>query len=81
MKEICEEIVELQRKCRYDLMYREAQQLAGRTSKITRTFVIEDNQGNIGTDHRRTLGILKKCIQDLNDSEIRPNGIEFQAKN
>jgi hypothetical protein len=57
MKEICEEIMDIQKKGSYDLMYQNAQQLGGRTSKAIRTFGIEDNQGNIVTDHRRALRI------------------------
>ena len=52
MEEMCEEIMDLQKKDRYVLMYQKAQQLGGRTSKAIRTFAIEDNQGNIVTDHR-----------------------------
>ena len=51
MDGICEEIMDLQKKGRYDLMYQKAQQLGGRTSKSIRTFGIEDNQGNIVTAH------------------------------
>ena len=51
MKGICEEIIDLRKKGRYDLMYQKAQQLGGRTSKAIRTCGIEDNQGNIVTDH------------------------------
>jgi hypothetical protein len=52
MEEICEEIIDLQKKGRYDLVYQKAQQLRGRTSKAIQTFGIEDNQGNIVTDHQ-----------------------------
>ena len=68
MEEICEEIMELHKKGRYDLMYQKAQQLGGRTSKAIRTFGIEDNQGNIITDHRKALRIWEKYIQNLYDS-------------
>ena len=47
MEEMCEEITDLQKKGRYDLMYQKAQQLGGRTSKAIRTFGIEDNQSLI----------------------------------
>ena len=47
MQKLCEEIMDLQKKGRYDLMYQKAQQLGGRTSKAIRTFGIEDNQSNI----------------------------------
>ena len=53
MEEICEEIIVFQKKGRYDLMYQKAQELGGRTSKAKRMVGIEDNQGNIATDHRR----------------------------
>ena len=51
MKEICKEIIDLLKKGRYDLMYQKTQQLGGRTSKVKETFEIEDNQGNIVTEH------------------------------
>ena len=57
MEEICEEIMVLQKKGRYDLMYQKAQQLGERTSKAMRTFGIKDNQGNIVTD--KSLGYRK----------------------
>ena len=46
-----EEIKDLLGKEIYDLMYQKAQRLGGRTPKIIQIFVIEDNQGNIVTDH------------------------------
>ena len=57
MEEINEEIMGLQKKGRCDRMYQKAQQLGGRSSNSIRTFGIEDNQGNIVTDHRRVLRI------------------------
>ena len=42
MEEICEEIMDLLKKGRYDLMYQKVQQLGGRTSKVIRMFGIED---------------------------------------
>jgi hypothetical protein len=80
MKEICKEIMTLQKKCRYDLMYQKAQLLGGRTSKAIRTFGIEDTQGKIVTDHRRALGIWEKYIQDLYDSENRPKDIAIEVE-
>jgi hypothetical protein len=50
MEETCEEIMNLQKKGRNDIMYQKAQQLGGRTSNAIRTFGIEDNQGNIVTE-------------------------------
>jgi hypothetical protein len=67
MKEICEEIMDLQKKGRYDLMYQKTKRLGGRTSQAIRTFGIEDNQGNIFTDHRQALRIWDKYIQDSYD--------------
>ena len=51
MKEIYKEIMNLQKKGRYDLMNQKAQQLGGRTIKAIQMFEIEDNQDNIVTDH------------------------------
>ena len=72
--------MDLQKKGRYDLMYQKAQQLGGRTSKATRTFGIEDNQSNIVTDHWQALRIWEKYIQDLYDSENRPQDIAIEAE-
>ena len=65
MEEICEEIMDLQKKGRYDLMYQKAQQLGLRTRKAIRTFVIQDSQGILVTDLRQALRIWEKYIQDL----------------
>ena len=61
-------------------MYQKAQQLGGRTSKAIRKFGIEDNQGNIVTDHRRVLRIWETYMQDLYDSENRPQDIAIEAQ-
>ena len=55
--------MDLQKKDRYDLMYQKARQLGGRTSKAIHTFGIEDNQGNIVTDHRQALRIWEEYIR------------------
>ena len=60
MEEICEEIMDLQKKCRYDIMYQKAHQLRGKTCKAIRTSGIQDNQGNIITCHRQALRIWGK---------------------
>ena len=80
MEEICEEIMDLQKKGRYDLMYQKPQQLGGRSNKAIRTFGIEDNQGNIVTVHRQALRIWEKYIKDLYDSENRPLVTAFEAE-
>ena len=61
-------------------MYQKAQQVGGRSSKAIQIFGIEDNQGNIVTDHRQALWIWEKYIQDLYDSENRPQGIAIEAE-
>ena len=43
MEEICEEIMDLQKKGSYDFMYEKAQKVRGRTSKTMRTFEIKRN--------------------------------------
>ena len=65
IKEICEQIMNLQKKGRYDLMYQKAKQIGGRTSKAIRTFVIKNNQGSIVTDHRQALRIWEKYIYKI----------------
>jgi hypothetical protein len=61
-------------------MYQKAQKLGGRTNKAMITFGIQDNQGNIDTDHRQALRIWEKYIQDIYDSENHPNEIAFEAE-
>ena len=80
MEEICKETMDLQKKRRYDFMYQKAQQLGGRTSKVIRTFGIEDNQGNIVTDHQQAHKIWEKYTQDLYDSENFPKDIAIEAE-
>ena len=52
----------------------------GRTSKAIQTFGIEDNQGNIVTDHQLALRIREICIQDLYDSENHPKDIVIKSE-
>ena len=40
----------------------------------------QDNQGNIITDHQRTLTIWQKYIQDLYDSENHPKDIVIETE-
>ena len=80
MEEIFEEIMDLQKKGRYDLMHQKAQQLDGRTGKAIWTFGIEDNQGNIVTDHRQALSTWEKYLQDLYDRKIAQNVIAIEAE-
>jgi hypothetical protein len=72
--------MDLQKKGRYDIIYQKAQQLGGRTSKAIRTFGIEDNQGNLVTEHRQAHRIWDKYLQNLYDSENRPKDIAIEAK-
>ena len=58
-------------------MYQKAQQLGGRTNKAIRTFGIEDNLGNIVTDHQQALRIWEKYIQD---SENRLKDMAIEAE-
>ena len=80
MEEICEEIMDLQKKGRYDLMYQKAQQLGGRSSKAIRTFGIEDNQGNIVTDHRQALRIWENIYKTCTIRKIAQNILQLKQK-
>ena len=80
MEVMCEEIMDLKKKGRFDPMYQKTQQLGGRTSKAVRTLGIEDNQGNIITDHRQALRIWEKYIQDLYDLENYPQDIAIEVQ-
>ena len=44
VKEICDEIMDLQRKGRFYLIYKKAQQLGRISSKTIRTYRIQDNK-------------------------------------
>ena len=79
-EETCEEILDLQKKGKYDLMYQNAQQLGEKTSKAVRTFGIEQNHVNLAIDHRKALRLKGKYIQDLYDSENRPKDIAIEAE-
>ena len=80
MEEMLEEIMDFQKKGRYDLMYKHAQQLGGRTNKAIRTFGIEDNQGNIVTVHRQALRIWEKCIKTCMIRKIAQKILQLKQK-
>ena len=80
MEKICEEIMDLKKKGRYYLMYQKAQELEGRTSKLIRTFGLEDNLGSLVTVHRKYLRMWQKYMQDLYDSENHPKILQLKEK-
>jgi hypothetical protein len=53
----CDEIMELQRTGRYDLMYRKAKELHRKENNGIRTVGIEDSQDNIIVDQKQVLKI------------------------
>ena len=61
-------------------MYQKTQQSGGRTTKTTRTFGIQVNQGKIVTDHRRDLMIWEKYLQDYIIRRISPKIIATEAE-
>ena len=48
--------------------------------ELAKPFGIEDNQGNIVTDHRQALRVWEKYVQDFYDSENHPKYIAIQAE-
>jgi hypothetical protein len=76
----CDEITELQRTGRYDLMYRKANVLDRKEHNGIRTVGIEDSQENMITDQKQVLKIWKIYVENLYDRANRPENLNMEPK-
>jgi hypothetical protein len=80
LESICDEIIEFQRIGRYDLMYMKTKELGWKENHGIQNIGIEDSQGNIKTDQREVLQVLKNYITELYDRANRPELLEVGPK-
>jgi hypothetical protein len=63
----CDEITELQRTRRYDLMHRKAKELDRKKNNGIQTVGIEYSQGNMTFDQKEVLKIWEIYVEELYD--------------
>jgi hypothetical protein len=63
----CDEITELQKIGRYDLMYRKAKELDQKENNGIQTIGIKDSQGNMIVDQKQVLKIWELYVEELYD--------------
>jgi hypothetical protein len=80
LEEACEEIMELNRKGRYDIMYQKTREMGWMENKGIRTFGIENKEGEVVTDQRKVLNVWEEYIRNLYDQENRPKEIEMESE-
>jgi hypothetical protein len=80
LESICDEITELQRTGRYDLMYRKAKELDQKENNGIRTFGIEDSRGNMIADQKEVLRIREIYIEELYDRANRPESLNVEPE-
>jgi len=70
-KEQCEELEELEKKGRNELIYQKVKSLTNKRTRNT-TKVIKDKQGKELTDPKEKENLWKECIEELYDKECKP---------
>jgi hypothetical protein len=76
----CDEITELQRTGRYNLMYRKAKELNWKDNNGIRTVGFEDSQGNIIVDQKQVLKIWESFVAELYDRANRPENLNVEPE-
>jgi hypothetical protein len=76
----CDEIKELQRTWRYDLMYRKAKELDQKENNGIRTVGIEDSQGNMIVHQKQVLKIWEIYVEELYDRANRPENLNVEPE-
>jgi hypothetical protein len=61
----CDEITELQRTVRYDLMYGKVKELDRKDNNGIQTVGIEESQGNMTVDQKQVLKIWEIYVEEL----------------
>jgi uncharacterized membrane-anchored protein len=80
LESICDEIIESQRRGRYDLMYMKTKELGWKENHGIQNIGIEDSQGNIIIDQKRVLQIWENYITELYDRANRPEHLEVEPQ-
>ena len=80
IESVCDEIMELQRRGRYDLMYQKARSLEWKNSNGSTRFGIENNDGTVVSDQKEILKVWEDYIATLYDKENRPQEIMIEEE-
>ena len=78
MKQKCEEIEELERKGRYNLMYREVKSLDYGKKSRKGMWLIEDENSEEITDKQGILNTWQKYVEELYDTRNRPTILDIE---
>ena len=78
IEEMCDEIMELERLGRYDLMYQKMKGLEWKDRTGGSKFGIENSAGQFISDQNEMLAIWEEYIEKLYDREHRPDDIEIE---
>ena len=78
MKQKCEEIEELERKGRYDLMYREVKSLDYGKKSRKGMWLIEDENSEEITDKQGILNTWQKYVEELYETRNRPAILDIE---
>ena len=80
IESVCDEIMELQRRGRYDLMYQKARSLEWKNSNGSTRFGIENNDGTVVSEQKEILKVWEDYIATLYDKENRPQEIMIEEE-
>jgi hypothetical protein len=76
----CDEITELERTGRFDLMHRKAKELDRKENNGIRKFGIEDSQGNMIVNQKQVLKIWEIYVEELYDRANRPENLNVEPE-
>ena len=80
LENICNEIMEMQRTGRYDLMYMKTKELGSKETQEFQNIGTEDFQGNRIVDQRQVLKIWENNVTELYDRTNRPETPEVESE-
>ena len=80
LENICNEIMEMQRTGRYDLMYMKTKELGWKETQGIQNIGIEDSQGNRIVDQRHVLKIWENYVTELYDRTNRLETLEDEPE-
>jgi hypothetical protein len=80
LENICNEIMEFQRRGSYDLMYMKTKELGWKQTQGIQNIGNEDSQGNRIFDQSQVLKIWENYITELYDPTNRPETLEVEPE-
>ena len=80
LENICNEIMEMQRTGRYDLMYMKTKELGWKEAQGIQNIGIQDSQGNRIVDQRQVMKIWENYVTELYDRTNRTETLEGEPE-